>query len=571
MTGWIERAMPHLIVAPIVLPLVAAALMVALGERRRVARALVNVVACGAGLVLALALAVWVDRSGVPGAIGVYLPSNWPVPFGIVLVVDRLTAMMLVLTGALGVAAVLYSTARWHRAGVHFHPLFQIQLMGLNGAFLTADLFNLFVFFEVMLAASYGLLLHGSGTARVRSGLHYIAVNLLASALFLVGVAMLYGVTGTLAMADMAQKLAMIPAADRGLLHAGVAILAVAFLAKAAMWPLGFWLVPAYAAASAPAAAMFAIMTKVGVYAVVRVWTLFFPAGGPSSAFGADVLVAGGLVTLAFGALGVMATQRLGRLAGYSVIVSSGTLLAATGFGLPALTGGALYYLANSTLAVAALYLLVELIERARTVELAPTDEEEEDEEDDYPLPFALERIELPQGVNLDDDEEALVGKVFPAATVFLGISFVACALLIAGLPPLSGFVAKVGMLAALLGPMGPGGSSSVSAAGWALVAALIGSGLLSTVALSRAGIRHFWAPHDRPAPRLRLVECVPIAALLVACAVLAIRAEPAYRYALEAAQALHQPSGYVDAVMSARPVGPPAARWHAAATGEGR
>jgi len=363
----------------------------------------------------------------------------------------------------------------------------------------------------------------------------------------------------------------MIPAADRGLLHAGVAILAVAFLAKAAMWPLGFWLVPAYAAASAPAAAMFAIMTKVGVYAVVRVWTLFFPAGGPSSAFGADVLVAGGLVTLAFGALGVMATQRLGRLAGYSVIVSSGTLLAATGFGLPALTGGALYYLANSTLAVAALYLLVELIERARTVELAPTDEEEEDEEDDYPLPFALERIELPQGVNLDDDEEALVGKVFPAATVFLGISFVACALLIAGLPPLSGFVAKVGMLAALLGPMGPGGSSSVSAAGWALVAALIGSGLLSTVALSRAGIRHFWAPHDRPAPRLRLVECVPIAALLVACAVLAIRAEPAYRYALEAAQALHQPSGYVDAVMSARPVGPPAARWHAAATGEGR
>jgi multicomponent K+:H+ antiporter subunit D len=104
-----------------------------------------------------------------------------------------------------------------------------------------------------MLAASYGLLLHGSGTARVRSGLHYIAVNLLASALFLVGVAMLYGVTGTLAMADMAQKLAAIPAADRGLLHAGVAILAVAFLAKAAMWPLGFWLVPAYSAASAPA------------------------------------------------------------------------------------------------------------------------------------------------------------------------------------------------------------------------------------------------------------------------------------------------------------------------------
>lgn len=121
--------------------------------------------------------------------------------------------------------------------------------------------------------------------------------------------------------------------------------------------------------------------------------------------------MAGGLVTLAFGSLGIMAAQRLGRLAGYSVIVSSGTLLAATGFGVPALTGGALY-LASSTLAVSALYLLVELVERARSVEVAPTDEEAED---DYPLPFALERLELPQGVNLDDEEDPLVGKTFPA------------------------------------------------------------------------------------------------------------------------------------------------------------
>jgi multicomponent K+:H+ antiporter subunit D len=311
---------------------------------------------------------------------------------------------------------------------------------------------------------------------------------------------------------------------------------------------------------------MFAIMTKVGVYAVVRVWTLFFPSDGASSAFGADALVAGGLVTLAFGTLGIMATQRLGRLAGYSVIVSSGTLLAAVGFGVPALTGGALYYLASSTLAVAALYLLVELVERARSVEVAPTDEEAED---DYPLPFALERLELPQGVNLDDDEEALVGKTFPAATVFLGLSFIACALLVAGLPPLSGFVAKVAMLAVLLGLADAGGA--VSAAAWALVAALIGSGLLSMIALSRAGIRHFWAPHDRPPPRLRVVECVPIAALVVACAVLTIRAEPAYRYAMDAAQALHQPGGYIDAVMSARPVPPPSARLHAAVPEESR
>src|SRR6185295_5681163 len=167
---------------------------------------------------------------------------------------DRLSALMLVLSGIVGLCSALFSIARWDRAGVHFHPLLQIQLMGLNGAFLTGDLFNLFVFFEVMLAASYGLLLHGSGWARVQAGLHYIAVNLLASSLFLVGLAMLYGILGTHSMADIAAKVPLVAAEDRGLLHVGAAILAVAFLTKAAIWPLNFWLVPAYAAASAPVA-----------------------------------------------------------------------------------------------------------------------------------------------------------------------------------------------------------------------------------------------------------------------------------------------------------------------------
>jgi multicomponent K+:H+ antiporter subunit D len=204
----------------------------------------------------------------------------------------------------------------------------------------------------VLLAASYGLLLHGGGGERVRAGLHYIAINLVASLLFLIGVAVLYGVTGTLNMADIAQKLPAVPASDRGLLHAGAAILAIAFLAKAGLWPLNFWLPPAYAAASAPAAAVFAILTKVGVYAVLRLWTLCFPAdAGASAGFGGDVLVWGGLATLAFGAVGMLASQQLARLAGYSVIASSGTLMAAIGFDAPALSGGALFYLASSTLA----------------------------------------------------------------------------------------------------------------------------------------------------------------------------------------------------------------------------
>ena len=335
----------HLIAGPVLLPLATAAVMLLLGEGRRELKALLNVVSTLLGLAMAVTLLLRVQADG-PAAFGVYLPGNWSVPYGIVLVADRLSALMAVLAGSVALAALLFALARWQRAGVYFHTLFQLQLMGLYGAFLTADLFNLFVFFEVLLAASYGLLLHGSGPERVRAGLHYIAINLVASLLFLIGVAVLYGVTGTLNMADIAHKLTLVPVSDRGLLHAGAAILAIAFLAKAALWPLNFWLPPAYAAASAPAAAVFAILTKVGVYAVLRLWTLCFPAeAGDSAGFGDRVLVWGGIATLAYGAIGMMASHQLSRLAGYSVIASSGTLIAAVGFDAPALGGAALYYL----------------------------------------------------------------------------------------------------------------------------------------------------------------------------------------------------------------------------------
>ncbi|BCQ61590.1 hypothetical protein PBOI14_33400 [Pseudomonas sp. Boi14] len=297
----------HLIVAPILLPLLTAGIMLLLGEKHRPLKARINLLSTLLGLCLAGYLLYWTQVQGATGSFGVYLPSNWQVPFGIVLVVDRLSALMLVLTGIIGVSALLFAMARWDGAGASFHALFQIQLMGLYGAFLTADLFNLFVFFEVLLAASYGLMLHGSGRARVSSGLHYITINLLASSLFLIGTAMIYGVTGTLNMADLAMKIPLVPEADRGLLHAGTAILAIAFLAKAGMWPLNFWLVPAYSSASAPVAALFAIMTKVGVYTVLRLWTLLFSGqAGASAYFGSQWLVYGGMATIFCAALAIL-------------------------------------------------------------------------------------------------------------------------------------------------------------------------------------------------------------------------------------------------------------------------
>lgn len=208
--------MPHLILAPIALPLLTAGLMLLLREERQRTKVAMNVGSTFLGLVIAVLLLVQAKQPGVQTSLGVYLPGNWPAPFGIVLALDRLSAMMLVLASTVALATVLFSVARWHKAGVHFHPLFQFQLMGLAGAFLTADLFNLFVFFEIMLAASYGLLLHGSGRPRVSAGLHYIAINLAASSLFLIGVSMLYGITGTLNMADLARGIAGIDPSDRG-------------------------------------------------------------------------------------------------------------------------------------------------------------------------------------------------------------------------------------------------------------------------------------------------------------------------------------------------------------------
>ena len=526
--------MDHLTIAPIVVPLLAGTAMVLIGDQRRTLKAALGLASVLALLALALVLLRLADGADTE-AVRVYRLGDWPSLFGIVLVLDRLAALMLLLTSILGLAALVFSLARWHRAGVHFHPLLQFQLMGLNGTFLTGDLFNLFVFFEVMLAASYGLVLHGSGTARVRAGLHYIVVNLAASLLFLIGVSMLYGVAGTLNMADLAKRIPTLAGEDRALLEAGAAILGVAFLVKAGMWPLGFWLPTTYAAASSPAAAILSILSKVGVYAVLRLWLLLFGgAAGASAGFGGAWLLLGGLLTIAFGSVAVLATQDLARLAGASVLVSSGTLLAAIGAGQVAVTGGALFYLASSVLAIAAFFLLIELVERGREVGADV---------------LAVTREAFGEAEEEDLDEEE-VGVAIPATMAILGMSFIGCALLLAGLPPLSGFLAKFAMLAPLLGPNG----GSVPFISWALVAALVLSGLATVVAMTRTGINAFWASPERAVPRGGVVEIAPVLLLLALCLALTVQAGPVMRYMHATAGSLHAPQGYVQGVLSAPP-----------------
>ena len=524
---------PHLAIAPVVLPLFSGAAMLLLGEARRPVKAALSGVSTFGLVVISIML---LDRAAeAPGGVAqVYLLGNWPVPFGIVLVADRIASLMVLLTSILAFCAGLFSLARWHRAGAHFHSLFQFLLMGLNGAFLTGDLFNLFVFFELLLAASYGLALHGPSAARIKAGLHYVAVNLAASLLFLIGVSLIYGVSGTLNMADLAQRIPDIAPENRGLLEAGAGILGIAFLVKAGIWPLCFWLVPTYTAASPPVAAIFAIMTKLGVYVLIRLSLLLFGDGaGPSAGFGQNWLLYGGMATVAFGAIGTLGSQDLVRLAAFSALVSAGTVLAASGMDEVGVTGGALFYLVSSTLGLSALFLLIELIERGREP--------------------AADILAVTREAYGEEEEEREIGIAIPATMTILGLAFICCASVIAGLPPLSGFLAKFALLRAALDPAGLG-TGAIPLEAWALLVLLILSGLVALIAMSRAGIRAFWADEDRSTPRVRVIEFAPIAVLLVLCAAQTVEAEPIMRFMQATAQSLHDGRNYIAEVLPPPP-----------------
>jgi multicomponent K+:H+ antiporter subunit D len=529
----------HLVIAPILLPLVAGALLLFFDDRERLLKATVSILTSVALLGISLALLRMAHGDGTPdqGQVIVYLLGNWPSPIAINLVLDRLSAMMLVLTSLLAIPSLVFSIGRWHRAGPNFHTLFMFLLMGLNGAFLTGDLFNLFVFFEVMLAASYGLMLHSSGTQRVKAGLHYIAINLVSALLFLIGVALIYGTTGTLNMADLAVQIPLVDPGSRIFLETGAAVLGVAFLIKAGMWPLSFWLPTTYTAAPAPVAALFAILSKVGVYVILRLSLLFFVETPDSSpGFGSWLLFMGGMATIAFGTFGVLASQALGRLAGFSVLVSSGTLLATMGLLQVEVTAGALFYLVSSTLAIAAFFLLIELVERGQ---------------DSIANVLAVTMEAFGEDGD-DEEEEEVVGVSIPGTLAILGISFGACAILLAGLPPLSGFVAKFAMLTAMLNPDGFGEGGAITPSAWWLVAMLIVSGLAALISMSRAGIRTFWAPLEVRVPRVLLVEIAPVVALLFLTLALTTQAGPVMRYMEATATSLYAPQSYIEGVMEA-------------------
>jgi multicomponent K+:H+ antiporter subunit D len=495
----------HLIIAPVVLPAIVAAVILLLAHQGLAVHRALSVASTVTVAVIALVLVV-----GASAGHESYWLGNWPPPFGIVLVLDRLSAIMVATTSIVALASVFYALHGWDEHGKNFHALFQFQLMGLNGAFLTGDLFNLFVFFEVLLIASYGLLLHGGGEGRVRAGIHYVIINLTGSSLFLIAVALLYGITGTLNMADLAVKVPQLPAADAGLVRAAALLLLVVFSVKAALLPLHFWLPATYGSASAPVAALFAIMTKVGAYAILRVFTLIFgPEGGLAAMIAEPWLLPVALVTLCVGMIGALAARDLRAMTAFLVLASMGTLLAAVGlFNLRAISA-AMYYIVHSTIATAALFLLAEIIARERGEARARLE----------PAPDLL--------------QPRLVGGLFLAA----GIAIV-------GLPPLSGFIGKVLILD---GARGTPALVSV----WAVV---LVTSVLALIAMSRAGSVVFWktlagqrAPGVSQAPPAHLAI---VSVLLALSVLMAFLAGPVTAYTDAAALQLTRPENYIRAVL---------------------
>ncbi|MDT8369798.1 MAG: monovalent cation/H+ antiporter subunit D, partial [Longimicrobiales bacterium] len=406
--------MSHLPILPVVLPaLTAVTLLLAarLAIATQRALSLLSIFA-----LVGVSIALIAEAS--TGTLTPYRLGDWSAPFGIVLVVDRLAALMVALTALLAVAVAAFAARGWDLAGRNFHALLHFQLMGLNGAFLTGDIFNLFVFFEILLIASYGLMLHGGGRERVGAGVHYVILNLGGSALFVIGLGMVYGSLGTLNMADLALRVREVPAGLEAVVQAAALLLLVVFALKAALLPLYFWLPRTYGAASAPVAALFAIMTKVGVYAIVRVYTLVFP--GEAAVLGGlpgRVLLPVALATIVFAALGALAARTLRGMVANLLVVSIGVMMTSIALFTEASLAAGLYYMVHSTLIVAALFLIVEMI--------------------------AAER---------GDARDALTSAPQVTHPALLGTLFFVAAAAVGGLPPFGGFLGKVYVLQSAAG-----------------------------------------------------------------------------------------------------------------------
>jgi multicomponent K+:H+ antiporter subunit D len=502
--------MSHLVVLPILIPVLATVALLTVDLTTSARRAL----ALTSGAMF-LAVAAALAFRAAQGELMVYRLGDWPAQYGVALLADRLSTTMLTLTGLLGVVALLHASDGADTVDARFHVYFQMQLAGVAVAFLTNDIFNLFVAFEILLLASYALTVAGGGRERLRAGVAYVTLNLVGSAIFLIGLALFYGAVGTLNMADAAVALAALPAENLPLARLALTLILLVFLLKAALAPMCFWLPHVYAAATAAAAILFAILTKVGVYALLRVCALILPASPATATLTAPWLGWLAIATIAAGVIGALAARRLATLAGNLVLVSSGTVIFAVSRGGEGASAALAYYLPQSTLATAGLFLVAGMIAERRGKH----------------------------------------GDAFRPAPRFaqalpLGLAFAVLAITISGLPPLSGFLGKVMLMRAT--PPGEGG-----AAYWS---ALLISGFAASLIFARVAAALFWeiAPRreDDAAAAGESARASFLALGLIVAAVLAfaVFARPLARHAAATAADLAAPQRLIEAVLGPGP-----------------
>ncbi|HVL99940.1 MAG TPA: Na+/H+ antiporter subunit D [Egibacteraceae bacterium] len=517
-----------LVFATMLLPLAGAAVTVLAHGRLQVQRAVaLGVTATSAVIALAVLRHVAVSGTVVVQA------GGWPAPYGISFVVDRLSAVMVAVSAVMVAVVLLYSIGlvAGHVERLFFHPVYLVLAAGVSASFLTGDLFNLFVAFEILLIASYVLLTLGATKAQIRAGMTYVVINLVASTLFVVGVAFLYASTGTVAFADLAEKVATLPPGVRN----GVGVLfLVTFGIKAGLFPLFFWLPDAYPTAPSPITAVFAgLLTKVGVYAIIRTQTLLFaPADGRASAL--LLFVAG--ATMVVGVLGAVAQNDIKRILSFHIVSQIGYMILGLGLFTVAGLAGAIIYIVHHIVVKTTLFCVGGAVEHG----------------------WGSSRL----------DELGGVGRQAPLLAAFFAVA----ALSLAGLPPFSGFVAKLALLEAGLA----GGHYAV------VTAALVVS-VLTLYSMAKIWAGAFWgtppeppedgsplAPADAPgtrpqsggvavatapAPTRTVRPSVPkpmvvATSLLVAASMaIAFNAEAIHRFSVEAAQDLLDPAVYVDAV----------------------
>jgi multicomponent Na+:H+ antiporter subunit D len=500
-----EVTMSLLLLLPILIPFLTAVTALLAWHNRAVQRR-INVLGAALHFAAAIALLVWVSREGVQAVqIG-----NWPAPFGITMVADLFSAIMVLMTGLMGLTVAIYSLGSIdaRRESFGYYPLLHTLLMGVSGAFLTGDIFNLYVWFEVMLISSFVLMTLGGSQQQLEGALKYVTINLMSSALFLVSVGILYSVTGTLNMADLARQINMEGTVDSGLATVLAMMFLVAFGIKAGLFPLFFWLPASYHTPPIAITALFSgLLTKVGVYALVRVFTLIFVHDVTHTH---TLLLALASLTMLTGVLGAVAQMEVRRLLSFHIISQIGYLLMGLGLYTQLALAGMIFFMAHVIIAKSALFLVSGVIRRQAGS-------------------YHLKEI----------------GGLYRANPALAALFFVP-AMALAGLPPLSGFWAKLTLVRA-----------GLETGDYAVVAVSLAVSLLTLFSMTKIWAEAFWKEHPQPehpfarlAPQTLRPLLVPVVTLAALTIVLGLAAEPAFGLATDAAAQLLDPAAYMRAVL---------------------